>query len=270
MNCKKFEIAIVDLARDAVSTDGFRAQALDHVRDCSRCAAVLADERRLTSGLRALAGSSASEAAPARVEAALRLAFRNGAASSRTARRRFGSAGLGQGFGRRGFATWPGLGIAAAIGLILLAVAGAYLRHRSSDRPYSTGITASLPPASNQDNSASTNMATSNDVKPDDSTPAAIESTSVAANPKQPRQHLHSHTSVDASSTREIDKDFIPLMYGNDLTLMEGGQVLRVRLARSALASLGFPINMERPDETVQADLLLSNDGLARSIRLVD
>jgi hypothetical protein len=40
-------------------------------------------------------------------------------------------------------------------------------------------------------------------------------------------------------------------------------------MPRSNLIPLGIPYSQERADETIQADVLVSNDGLARAIRLV-
>jgi hypothetical protein len=50
---------------------------------------------------------------------------------------------------------------------------------------------------------------------------------------------------------------------------MESGQMIRVELPRSALASFGLPMNMERADERIKADVVVGNDGLARAIRFV-
>jgi hypothetical protein len=61
----------------------------------------------------------------------------------------------------------------------------------------------------------------------------------------------------------------MPLTYGAALSPNEGGQLVRVELPRSALASLGLPMNVERADERVKADVLLGHDGLARAIRFV-
>jgi anti-sigma factor RsiW len=44
----------------------------------------------------------------------------------------------------------------------------------------------------------------------------------------------------------------------------------RVKLPRSMLASFGIAVNMEIGDEPVRADLVLGNDGVPRSIRLID
>jgi hypothetical protein len=53
------------------------------------------------------------------------------------------------------------------------------------------------------------------------------------------------------------------------LAQMDGGQVMRVELPRSALMSFGLPMDMERATERIKADVLVGNDGLARAIRFV-
>jgi hypothetical protein len=58
-------------------------------------------------------------------------------------------------------------------------------------------------------------------------------------------------------------------MQGGELIPLEGGQLVRVRMPRSNLIPLGIPIDQGRASETIKADVLLSNDGLARAIRLV-
>lgn len=50
---------------------------------------------------------------------------------------------------------------------------------------------------------------------------------------------------------------------------LESGQLVRVQVPRAALASLGLPLNAERGNEPVKADVLLGGDGLARAIRFV-
>ena len=45
--------------------------------------------------------------------------------------------------------------------------------------------------------------------------------------------------------------------------------MVRVELPRYAMARFGLPVNMERYDERVKADVWLGADGLARAIRFV-
>jgi hypothetical protein len=45
--------------------------------------------------------------------------------------------------------------------------------------------------------------------------------------------------------------------------------MVRVELPRSALVSFGLPMNVERADERIKADVLVGDDGVARAIRFV-
>jgi hypothetical protein len=69
--------------------------------------------------------------------------------------------------------------------------------------------------------------------------------------------------------TNEIATDFIPLSYMSTAGLQDGGQIVRVQLPRSALANFGLPVNMDRYNEKVKADVLFGVDGTARAIRFV-
>jgi hypothetical protein len=77
-----------------------------------------------------------------------------------------------------------------------------------------------------------------------------------------------SETVGDADAA-EIATDFIPLVQGGQFGQAEGGHLVRVELPRSAMASFGLPVNYERADGRVKADVLLGDDGIARAIRFV-
>jgi hypothetical protein len=58
-------------------------------------------------------------------------------------------------------------------------------------------------------------------------------------------------------------------MNRESLAQLDSGQVMRVELPRSALMSFGLPMNMERANERIKADVIVGDDGLARAIRFV-
>jgi hypothetical protein len=68
----------------------------------------------------------------------------------------------------------------------------------------------------------------------------------------------------------EADASFYPLPQAEALPAMENAMVVRVQLAASSLRMMGFPMDEERADAAVQAELLLGQDGLARGVRLVE
>jgi hypothetical protein len=73
----------------------------------------------------------------------------------------------------------------------------------------------------------------------------------------------------DNAVNTEIATDFLPMSYGSTANLQDGGQMVRVELPRAAMASFGLPVNMDRANEKVKADVLLGVDGLAHAIRFV-
>jgi hypothetical protein len=77
------------------------------------------------------------------------------------------------------------------------------------------------------------------------------------------------NSEVASHAAREVATDFIPLSYMNVVSLQDGGQIVRVELPRSALVNFGLPVNMDRDNEKVKADVLLGVDGLAHAIRFV-
>lgn len=248
MNCQNFETTINDLARDQIMDAMVRDSALKHASACARCAVRLADERMLTAGLRRLAASAGAEEAPARVEARLLAALREQKTitPSTTVVNRY-SHRL-----RR-------LAIAAAAA-ILVVLALAAIRFNQSDRIERVEQARKL---NLKDQPAGPNR-----TRPVERQPALAIGNQPRATPKIPRRNQPPHA-PDTNVTREIATDFIPLVQGDSLNLMESGQLVRVELPRSALVSFGLPMNMERADQRVKADVVVGNDGLARAIRFV-
>jgi hypothetical protein len=72
------------------------------------------------------------------------------------------------------------------------------------------------------------------------------------------------------STTDEIATAFLPLLYSN--VPVTDGQLVRVELPRTALASFGL-VGIESPYDssaaTVLADVIVGEDGLARAIRFL-
>lgn len=260
MNCHDFETIAGDLARDHLMDAAQREKALAHSASCACCASRLADERALTGGLRFVA-KTANEEAPARVEAALLAAFRQqravapAVAPARTARQRWLYAAAG----------------VAAIALIVTLLALAASRARESQQP---------PPQK----AANPSPSVPDEPRPSSPQPQALQSpekrdVAVRAT-DQRRRPANRIRNVGPSkppaddlnkpaASAEIATDFIPLMNRETLAQMDGGQVMRVELPRSALMSFGLPMDMERATERIKADVVVGNDGLARAIRFV-
>lgn len=64
----------------------------------------------------------------------------------------------------------------------------------------------------------------------------------------------------------EIATDFIALSY---LPATESGQIVRVKVPRSMLVSLGVTTNVGKPSELVNAEVIVGDDGGTRAIRFL-
>jgi hypothetical protein len=79
------------------------------------------------------------------------------------------------------------------------------------------------------------------------------------------RLRPHRHQSPPA----EIATAFFTLPEARDLPPAEAATVVRVQLPRSTMRLVGLPVNEERANERIRADMVLGQDGIARAIRFV-
>ncbi|MFP5264364.1 MAG: hypothetical protein ACLGJB_20965 [Blastocatellia bacterium] len=265
MNCQLFEAIINDLERGAATDARTREDAMAHCAACGRCAARLRDERTLTAGLRRMAASVEAKEAPPRVESALRAAFRE-----HHSRGRAPVIILPR---RRRLAGWA---VAAAAAILMLLALAAIRVGRPSEGPAESA--ADVKPEQPAPSQAAP-VLTPRESTPHAATPSGggMRQALALSKPRATRRGLRrrdthlgdSKPEAGGMEAAEIATDFIPIVHAGSLNSMEGGQIVRVELPRSALISFGLPMNMERADERIKADVVLGNDGLARAIRFV-
>jgi hypothetical protein len=257
MNCTGFEKIITDLARAKMFDAAMRERGLAHAESCKRCAARLADEGALSAGLKSLAASDEVKSASGSVEIALLNAFRAQATTLITqhspARSR----------------KWPRWALAAAASILIVFGLIIYRSVQSEPQKDNLAVEEKTP-------------APKPSIKREDQ-PQKAEQQVVENKPRHTRQiaprrsrnRLEAKTlfirdSITAySNDSEYTTDFFLLHYGEAQKPMESGELIRVQMPRSALARFGLPVNVERADVPVKADLLVGEDGLARAIRFV-
>lgn len=74
---------------------------------------------------------------------------------------------------------------------------------------------------------------------------------------------------VAKAAPAEIATPFFALPFSDASLPLAQAAVIRVELPRSALALTGLPVDEDRRNERVDADLVVGADGLARAIRFV-
>jgi hypothetical protein len=264
MNCPDFETIIIELARDRLMDASARDRGLEHVRICASCATLLGEERTLSRDLRALSAEGAAEEIPERIEPALLAAFRQQGAvpapapiiATRNYRRTLAVAAL--------VLLTFGFALAAWIATSAKRESPA---HRRTDSGIASTPAAPIPPGGAEKSNPPSPMVVER--QPDQL---------IATSPSEKRRKRLAETragrrpagaNAGKVATDEFVTQFFPVMQGGELIPLDGGRIVRVRMPRSNLIPLGIPFNQERANETIKADVLLSNDGLARAIRLV-
>ena len=187
------------------------------------------DEEVLLAGLRALREKTAKEGPPASVETALLTEFR---------RRQLRN----EPNFRRKPLLWLGLAAAAAVVLIAVAVA---VRQPAPPVVVHTEI---APPAP---------VVTAKERAPEPLAP-------VPQIRKHPRR-----AQTKPAPVQEVATEFLAMPYAPRFTAEDRGQLVRVRLPRESMRSFGLPVNQDRMVQSVTADVLIGEDGIARAIRFV-
>lgn len=262
MNCHRFESIASDLARGQIIDATLRDEALAHYRDCENCTVTLQDQQALTLALQTLAEQMRFVEASPVVEATLMSTFQAGTQQNvlgRTTQRwRYAAAA------------------AAAVFLIIMGIAAMRAMFTAAPGSRSQNDTGVINTGLPTPNIA--NLPESPTVKKPKVTVSHAEHRvrfrraprdRVAADRSKGTLAGQSVASNGASAGHEIATEFLPLRYQNTLNLQDGGRIVRVELPRSAMVSFGFPVNIERANEKVKADVLFSVDGLAQAIRFV-
>lgn len=276
MTCEEFERVVTDLACEFLIEAATRKRGLAHALACSRCSARLQQEHSLTAALSDVA-STETVLAPAQVKTALLAAFQQqNTAAAVAAPSVFVTAPP------RRRPRWL-MAAAAAVALIAILVALQILRQSSrvaaptnSQSVIAKGATPNVMPETNRDGTQSLPQSTVKNTQDVQSAAAHKEVINDAPRPSPMhrrkwrifRPELASAT--HSPDTSETVTEFIPLTEDVDArAAVQNGTIVRVQLVRASLIAMGLPVNAERAQELVKADIVVGDDGLARAIRLV-
>ena len=304
MNCREFDLQVIDWVRGAELDAQTRREAEAHAAACGRCRDRLAAERALTASFEQLANSTAGSETPANVEDLLRMACREQIAARQP---RPASAHLKDGRPlkdrwhltarpRLDRVAWAGAAAAVVIAGVLLWVS----RDRGAAPVEKQPNIAEIAPVSGEQSSDQhssdepPNIAQRSDGRPGAEqtandqtsavalptetprgelpvTPAARgdEPGQLAAEQSQEEATLKGPAAANAPVTvREITTEFLPFPYADGLSADERVQLIHVRLPGEALTLFGLPPGAD-PSAAVPADVLLGQDGTARAVRFV-
>jgi hypothetical protein len=282
MNCEEFESLLHSLVAGRLLDTVRQNKALGHVESCSHCSTRLQNERLLASGLKALAAETREKGAPARIEEALLDAFRGqkNRASPETRlavpahsiegnhTNVFSGTRTGHANGR----AW--LIGAAASALLLAGIGFTHWRDRFAQRASSQTSRVNVLQSPPSSKSLGQVPAIPQTLSAPLAAVPKVEKGTHARKTQNPNLHRTGKQSPGSTSKeeigrREVDTNFLPLMAASPLEPTESGHLIRMNLPRSTLGRFGFPINSERSEEPIKADVLIGEDGVARAIRFV-
>lgn len=276
MNCQNFETIVNDLAGGRLWDSAKRAAGLTHSGECPRCAARLANERLLSYELVELSRHERMIQAPMQLKHDLMAAF----AAQRAVPVAAPTAEIiafPQPKANRYWAMAIAAAAIVALGLII-PLRSWFGRTEQPVAQSHPAVPAPVAPTVAPTVAPPVEPTKGNDQVADNGTQATPAPASVAA-PRKPTVRNRNVAAPQVApaidrdelvaSNTEVTTGFIPLTLLNQATAADSSVMLRVEVARDRLAAMGLPLNLDRYGETIKADIIMGDDGVARAIRLV-
>ncbi|HLY62189.1 MAG TPA: hypothetical protein VKV95_15715 [Terriglobia bacterium] len=273
MNCHEFEDFVVDLARGVVADSTVGTRCWAHAAICPRCADRLLDQEKLTAGFEALTAHTDAKPELEQVEAILRREFRSHFAKNDG---RVASRPTTWDYPMRAWMSpgqWAWVGAAA---VLLLSTGGLLtVTYRTKLPTAGTANNLTVTKSIESGPAIAKSNATGPNVEREHSKARVARENSVSETHQSVGEKNNSTTperpAFHSTAHDELATNFYPLPYGSGLPLDEGWEIVRVSMPRSALANLGVPLAGDPGStESIRADLVLGEDGLARAIRFVE
>jgi hypothetical protein len=245
MNCQSLREAVVEVGRGRAVGAGTQAAVETHVEVCDACAALLRREEQVTAGLKTLAAATSGELPSDDVRRRLMTAFDEQRRMQVPAARRHWQ--------------WRQAAAAATLAAVIVwwqANDRGPVSSRVPDvtsPPVPAGKPAPPPPA------------------PKAAAPATTqESVAAVVPPKGAR--TGGRTRAARAARVMTPEGFVTLPAAAGLPDFESGSIVRMELPVTMLPIYGVDLGVEmvqRRDTSVEADLLVGQDGQPRAIRLV-
>lgn len=261
MTCQEVQLIIGDMARGSLMNTAESAGAEDHLSTCQYCSRRLADERALSSGLRALAAATKSGQARSPLEARLLSAF-----AEHHARKRMPMRPCVPADARRWRKYWP-LALAASV-TIAVSIGSVWYRNAANTGGENAATRAGAT-LRDSDEKRDAEHSAANPARLSNSGVKIMNADRMKPSDKMRNARRASAPANSIIAANEIATRYFPLTYTDGGLQLENGQLVRVEMPRVTLLSFGLPMNLERAREPIKADILLGNDGVARAIRFV-
>jgi|GEM_PF-3587156 len=262
MNCNPFEEKISAIARGQLIDAESKQDVLAHTEDCVQCGERLRSEKVLSSQLKSFAVAVSDISASPKIETALRQAFQTKSKQEKVVQfvpHRKNQRGV-----------WAvGGAIAASFLTMSVLVAQSFVATPVTAPKTLAAVILGADEIERVIESINRQLQENNTKEPPE-TFHAVDRGSLRqrTKPANVKKRIAVKRNEEIKYT-EITSEFISLQENGLNSMPENGQVVRVKLQRSALLAYGLPIDMERANENVTADVVLSEEGVACAIRFV-
>lgn len=259
MKCYEFEAVVLDIVSGRLMEVRLKQAALAHAETCPTCGLRLEQEQQLTAGLRAVAAQTEVAKAPPKLNRELQAAFRNQFPNQ-----------IQKPQHRQLWKKHEWLALAA--GLVLLLTGTGLIWVLVQPGPASQIAVSATP-----DSRSPSPPTMQAEVKPSASTsqPSVVEPHIVQPSPQKPQRSRPASRSKPIKPQSRVEtldnfsNEFIPLTYVAASTAMDSGQIVQMYISRSTLISMGLSTNVENAADYVKAQVIMSDDGVPRSIRIL-
>lgn len=265
MKCWEFRELVSDLACERSLEDGARKRAFSHAAECEPCGRQLSDQRRLNRELLVFAEATGKMRASSKARERLRAAIAETATPAQV------------------ISTAPVISIdryrkpvarqwsfAAAAALLAISAVSILLWQKTSSpavrAPIDTATTLipSPTPAPTEKLSPSPEPRNLESMSLRKTRSGGLGAYAVRRN-----RIRAAETSRNLASSAETASEFVPLTLAADERAIENGTIVRIKAPRARLIAMGVPIRAENEAETINADVMLGDNGVAYAIRVV-
>jgi hypothetical protein len=266
MNCREFNEVLNELASDRLLDALARKRALVHAGGCEVCARQLATQRALSAGLIEFAEMTGRELPPERIRQQLRAAVAERRATPVVA----SVPATVLLFKPVAKTHWQRQALAAAAAVLVLFTVSLLLL-RQSNNPEKNDLANGVTPTPHVA-PASIQTPVVNPTPPTPPTPLIDP---------QPREQLASQQVTKRRPVRrarviepradeqELASEFVPLTMDTDERALANGTLVRLEVPRARLIAMGLPLRVEADRDTISAEVMMGDNGVAYAIRVV-
>ncbi|MBI1764755.1 MAG: hypothetical protein HYR56_25315 [Acidobacteria bacterium] len=261
MNCREFNEVLNDLTSDRLSDALARKRALVHAGACEACARRLAAQRALSASLFEFAEVTGKEQPPLRIRQQLRAAVAERRAAPAVAQSSATVLAFKSAAKPNHWRRWALAAAATVLALFTISV----LLWRQSQAPAQSVLAGAASPTPQMTPAVPSVSGKS------ETTATDLQPRTQLAQRHAPKQRRAQRVRAVEAATdeQELASEFVPLTLDTDERALANGTLVRLEVPRARLIAMGLPLRVEADRDTINAEVMMGDNGVAYAIRVV-